>query len=201
VRREVLPEATATLLGKIQPTDLPEGTYLAGGTAIALWLGHRQSVDLDWFTPARFNEQAWLQKWEELFNFTLTTRDWQTLEGQAEGVKLAIYYYKYPIIGKLGEYNQAKVAGLEDLSAMKLDAVTSRGTKRDFIDLYFLARKYGLNHLFQYYDLKYGAWEERQLLVKKALIYFEEADEDEMPQMLVPIHWDQIKRYFIQAVV
>ena len=162
---QVLPGPTKTLFNAFHPKDFPNGTYLGGGTAIALWLGHRQSEDLDWFTPTQFNEQMWQMKWEADRNFQLIDRDWQTLSGQVSEVKVSLYYYKYPLIGTDREYQGLKIAGLEDLAAMKLDTIISRNTKRDFIDLYFLTKKFGLDHILGYYDLKYGQLEDRELML------------------------------------
>ena len=84
---------------------------------------------------------------------------------------------------------------------MKLDTVLSRGTKRDFVDLYFLTQKFGKNKMLEFYDLKYGNLDDRKLMLRKALIYFTEADEDEMPKMLTPISWKEVKQYFLKTVV
>lgn len=201
MRSEVLPEPTRKLLERFRRDDLPPRSYLGGGTAIALWLGHRQSVDLDWFTPQEFDEKVWQMKWETQWGFTLQGRDWQTLTGQIENVKTALYYYKYPLISPTAKYHGVQVASLEDLVAMKLDAVMSRGTKRDFIDLYFLTKQFGAGRMFEYYDQKYGHLKDREVMLRKALVYFNEADEDEMPRMLLPVNWETIKVYFLKTFV
>jgi hypothetical protein len=201
VHSEVLPEKTKQLLEKFGMGDLPPGSYLGGGTAIALWIGHRQSVDLDWFTPQEFDEQIWQMKWEAQLGFTLQARDWQTLTGQVDHVKTALYYYMYPLIDATANYQGLKVAGLKDLAAMKLDAVMSRGTKRDFIDLYFLTKQFGADRMFEYYDHKYGHLEDREVMLRKALVYFTEADEDEMPRTLVPVEWKEVKTYFLNTFI
>jgi nucleotidyltransferase AbiEii toxin of type IV toxin-antitoxin system len=201
VRSEVLPEPTRRLLEKFQKEDLPSKSYLAGGTAIALWLGHRKSVDLDWFTPHEFDEKQWQMKWETKWGFILRQRDWQTLTGEIDGVKTALYYYKYPLIEETTVYNGVEIAGLKDLAAMKMDAIISRGVKRDFIDLYFLIQKFGPNKMFEYYTYKYGHLNERELMIRKALIYFVEADDDEMPNMLMPVDWKEIRAFFIKTFV
>lgn len=201
MRSEVLPEPTKRLLEQFRAEDLPQGTYLAGGTAIALWLGHRQSVDLDWFTAQEFDEKMWQMKWETEWGFKLRGRDWQTLTGVIDDVKTALYYYKYPLIDKASAYNNVTIAGLKDLAAMKMDVVMSRGTKRDFVDLYFLTQKFGADQMFQFYDQKYGNLADRELMIRKALIYFKEADQDEMPRMLVQVDWTEVKAFFLKTFV
>ncbi len=201
MRGDILPQATADLFSKLGPENLPDQAYLGGGTACALWLGHRQSVDLDFFSPSEFEVEQWRQKWEKEFDFKMFNQDWQTLEGEAHGVKLAIFYYKYPLIETPESYKSIRVAKLEDLVAMKLEALVNRGTKRDFVDLYFLIKKFGFKGVLNYYDRKYGNLEERELLLRKSLIYFDDAEEDEMPKMLVSITWEEIKQYFEKVIV
>lgn len=201
MRNDVLLPDTAKLLAKIDAQILPPGTYLAGGTACALWLGHRQSQDLDFFSPLEFNVNQWKQKLEKSFDFKLYNQDWQTLEGIAQGVKMAIYYYKYPMIETPENYQALKIARLEDIVAMKMEAIVNRGTKRDFIDLYFLLNKFGLKEIFSYYDRKFGNLEERELLLRKSLVYFADAETDEMPNMLESVSWEQVKKYLEKVVL
>ena len=93
------------------------------------------------------------------------------------------------------------VAGLPDLAAMKLDTVISRGAKRDLIDIYFLAQKFPLSKLFNFYDKKYGDFQDKELMIKKALVYFKDADKDEDPDMLTNMAWDEIKKWFRDNVL
>lgn len=197
---KILTPKTKTLLKRLGPEDLPKGTYLGGGTAIALHLGHRHSVDLDFFTPTEFVETQWGQKLKNELGFKLTQRDWQTLIGTVAGVKISLFGYKYKLIRKPAILYRVSVALLPDLAAMKLETVIGRGTKRDFVDIYFLAQKYGLWKIFEFYQEKYGNLEERELMIKKGLIFFEEADKEEMPAMLIRVGWNEIKRWILQEV-
>jgi hypothetical protein len=180
--------------------SLPDNTYLGGGTAIALQIGHRKSLDLDFFTPVEFNENQWQQKFEQDLNFKLIQKDWQTLTGTAEGIKFSLFHYKYPLIEATTSIFNIKMASLEDLSAMKIDTAISRGTKRDFIDIYFLAQEFGLSKMFDFYNQKYGNFEERELMIKKSLVYFNDAEKDEDPDMLVPFDWGKLKEFFKKEV-
>ncbi len=92
MKTDALPGPTRQLLEKFRPVDLPSETYLGGGTAIALWIGHRQSVDLDWFTLQEFDEKMWQMKWETKLGFSLRRRDWQTLIGEVDSVKTALFF-------------------------------------------------------------------------------------------------------------
>jgi hypothetical protein len=195
----LLPE-TRSLLKKLQPQALPEKTYLAGGTAIALQLGHRRSADLDLFTSTQFVETQWESKLSQDLGFKLLKRDWQTLIGSVDKVKFSLFGYFYPMMGPLEIYENIPVASLQDLGAMKLQAIIGRGTKRDFIDIYFLALKFGMKNLFSFYQQKYGDMAERELMLKKSLVYFEDAETDEMPNMLTPTKWLDVKRWFTRSI-
>lgn len=140
-------EDTHKLLTSFNRDSLPQDTYLAGGTAISLQIGHRKSIDLDFFTRHEFNEDQWIQKLEKNYNLELFNKDWQTIIGDIKNVKFSLFYYKYPLIKDLIQFENIKLASLEDLSAMKLDTVIARGTKRDLVDIYFLANKFGLESL------------------------------------------------------
>jgi hypothetical protein len=195
----LLPE-TAALLNKIKPEDLPPDTYLGGGTAVALYLGHRRSADLDFFTPVEFVEKQWEEKLSRDLGFGLLKRDWQTLIGYIDQVKISIFGYFYPQLEAPGLYRRISVASIQDLAAMKLDTLIGRGTRRDFIDVYFMAHKFSLVDLFSFYQKKYDNFEERRLLLRKSLVYFADADKDEMPSMLKPVKWPDIKKWFLKEI-
>ena len=107
--------------------------------------------------------------------------------------KLSLFYFRQKLIREPIKMGGISVASLEDLSAMKLNTIISRGTKRDFIDIYFLTKKFGMEKMFGFYEEKFGDFDEKELMIKKALVYFEEADKDEMPNMLAPIDWQTVK--------
>lgn len=198
---EILHPQTKKLLKSFTSSHFPENSYLGGGTAVALHLGHRKSADLDFFTSEEFVETQWEQKMADELGLKLIKKDWQTLIGTIGDVKISLMGYKYKLIGKLKSLYNVKIASVEDLAAMKLDTIIARGTKRDFVDIYFLVNKFGLSGLFDLYDKKYGNWDEREIMVKKALVYFEEADKDEMPDMLASIEWEEIKKWFVEKVL
>jgi len=83
---------------------------------------------------------------------------------------------------------------------MKLDAICDRGTKRDFVDLYFMCKKISLPRVFPLYDKKYQTLANNKVHLLKSLVYFADADMDEMPRMLKDISWKEVKRFFIEQV-
>lgn len=193
-------EETHKLLTSFNNNSLPTDTYLAGGTAIALQIGHRKSIDLDFFTKHEFNENQWIQKLEKSYNLELFSKDWQTIIGDINNIKFSLFYYKYPLIKDLIPFENIKLASLGDLAVIKLDTVISRGTKRDLVDIYFLAQKFGLDNLYKFYDQKFGNFEEREIMIKKSLIYFDDAENDVDPNMLVDFNWGDLKTYFMKNV-
>lgn len=132
--------------------------------------------------------------------FKLLQRDWQTLIGHIDNVKFSLFNYPYKDIGQKEFYGHIPLASLADLAAMKLDTILGRGTKRDIIDIYFLSQKFNLKNLFSFYQKKYGNLEEKEIMLKKALVFFDDADKDEMPDMIIKVDWDYIKRWFANQI-
>lgn len=197
----VLLPQTKSLLEKLDEGKLPKGSYLAGGTAVALHLGHRRSADLDFFTKEEFVETQWEQKLKKEFGFKLLKRDWQTLIGYVSNVKISLFSYNYKQIAPLEFYKHIPIASLQDLGAMKLDTILGRGTKRDIVDIYFLSQRLSLKKLFEFYQKKYGNLEEREIMLKKALIFFGDANKDEMPDMIIRTDWNSIKKWFVNEII
>jgi hypothetical protein len=171
--------------------------YLAGGTAAALQLGHRVSYDLDFFTRKRFDAKVLVEKLLALRSFKLEETAWGTVLGKFAGIKFSLFYYKYPLLATSQSFLGINIASLVDIAAMKVAAISERGRKRDFVDLYFLAKKaFTLEEALSFYDQKYGNLANQLSHVLKSLYYFEDAEEDEMPEMLARVSWPEIKKFF-----
>ncbi len=182
------------LLGK---SKVLKDAYLAGGTACALQLGHRVSLDLDFFTDKEFSTEIVLRQLAELPGFKLDETAKWTILGSFPKVKFSYFYYQYPLIGKTSEFCKVNIASLADIAAMKIDAICSRGTKRDFIDLYFLiTKKFTLEEILKFYDKKYNRLSNNIYHITKSLTYFMDADPQDSPKMLVPTSWQKIKEFF-----
>lgn len=94
-----------------------------------------------------------------------------------------------------------KSGNLEDIAAMEIDAICSRGTKRDFIDLYFLIKKFTPDKILKFYDKKYGKLSNNIYHILKSLNYFEDANPQVSPKMLIPVSWEEIKKFFQTEVI
>lgn len=180
----------------VSKVSIVKKSYLAGGTALALRLGHRISVDLDFFTQEELEEKVLLADLEQLPEFKKDGVAWRTVWGIIKNTKFSLFYYKYPLIGKTDEFMGLNLASLKDIAAMKIVAIGDRGTMRDFIDLYLLSKTYSLDEMLIFYDQKYGDLDEKKYHLIKSLDYFIDAEKDEPPQMLIDVPWKEVKSYF-----
>jgi|SRR3989344_490109 len=176
--------------------------YLAGGTALALQTGHRISVDLDFFTQHEFSEENLSKKLTSLSEFVQEGVAEQTVWGQIGKTKFSIFYYKYPLLGKTMPFESIQLASLSDIAAMKIHAIEGRGTRRDFVDVYFLAKKYQLGEMLEFYQEKYSVLDDHLYSILRALDYFEDAEqESHMPDMLESVDWKDVKKFFQKEVI
>jgi hypothetical protein len=191
----VLGAAQQRALGVLAPVVTPLGWYLAGGTALALQLGHRRSVDLDWFLPGDFQDPPRLAHFLRSRNVPFVTDQEGpgTLHGRVGGVRTTFLEYQYQLLEVLiAHATGARLAGRRDLGAMKLSAVAQRGAKKDFIDVHaLLASGLRLPAAVEDYRRKFSVTDVTHLLY--SLVYFDEADKQRMPKMLRKVTWREIK--------
>lgn len=198
--KQVIPGNTETILALLSKNTTIQNAYLAGGTGVALQLCHRISYDLDFFTLHNFEENSLLEKIERVGDFKLEKIAWRTIIGEFKDVKFSIFYYKYPVLFPYQKFGRINILDIRDLSAMKVAAIASRGTKRDFIDLYFLSKEISLSKMFDFYERKYKNLATSMPHILKSLIYFDDAEDQDMPKMLKPCNWGEVKRFFEREV-
>ena len=179
------------------------GFYLAGGTALSIHLGHRVSVDLDWFTPHPFEDSLILA--QSLRNAGINLDIHQvspgTLHGSIQNVRVTFLQYQYPLVKPLQYWKEmnCKLAALEDLACMKLSAIAQRGARKDFCDLYALGRtSFSLQEMLAFYKKKFGILDIGSVLY--GLVYFDDAESERMPRMLWKVTWREIKKAILQWV-
>lgn len=194
--RETIPASTAETLRVLRLSQLAERFYLAGGTGLALQFGHRLSLDLDFFAEEHFDEERLLERMQVLGGFALAAIAPYTLHATIAETKVSFLGYAYPILFPPGNFDGVAVADLRDIACMKLSAIASRGTRRDFIDLYFCARKFGLSELIQLFAKKYAKIQTSRTHLLKSLVYFADAEKEPMPRMLVPLDWQEVTQFF-----
>ena len=193
---EVIGPNVEQTLKALKERSLLDGFYLAGGTGLALQLGHRRSLDLDFFRQESFNDEQLLQQLQRLPEFSLTGRDRQTLHVRISGIKVSFLGYDYPVLFPFRQFLEVPVADPKDIGSMKISAIAGRGTRRDFVDLYMVARQEGLKALLDLFQRKFAEVNYNRIHVLKSLTYFDDADAEPMPNMQVPLAWQEVKDFF-----
>jgi nucleotidyltransferase AbiEii toxin of type IV toxin-antitoxin system len=192
----VISGSTVAALESLRDTGVLNGFYLAGGTGLALRFGHRLSLDLDFFGAEHFNEDALLQELQNTRGFALAAKAPYTLHASVEGTKVSFLGFAYPVLFPTDSFLHVSVADPRDIACMKLSAIASRGAKRDFIDLYVCAERFGIEQIMSDFEHKYARVNLSRIHLLKSLTYFADAEKDPMPHMLAPLAWDEVKRFF-----
>ena len=175
--------------------------YLAGGTALSLHFGHRFSFDLDFFSQNPEKSEIIRDNLEKIGKLEIIQNDFGTFNGILNDVKISFFIYKYPLLHPAKEYKVIKVADVSDIACMKVDAVSSRGTKRDFIDLFFICQKISLLKILSLFLKKYSSVKVNKFHIIKSLVYFNDAKDDPMPRMIEKISWQEVKKFFEKEAV
>jgi len=196
MHKQVINQKTEQLLKLLVESKIINDFYLAGGTALALQFGHRKSIDLDWFNKNDFNTQKLRKKLSEIGKVIIEAEEDNTLDLTLSNVKLTFLGYAYNLLFPLIGYQGIKLADYRDIACMKLDTVSARGSKKDFIDLYFILQKISFNELFELFERKYSKIKFNKLHILKSLNYFLDADKNPMPVMIEDIKWREVKNYF-----
>jgi len=195
---EVITEGMQSTLRSLQERSILAPFYLAGGTGLALRLGHRRSRDLDFFRAGPLDERALLGQVQGLGGFSLTAIAPRTLHAVIEDTKVSFLEYSYPLLFPGDRFLGVVVADSRDIACMKLSAIASRGTKRDFVDVWAAAQPAGLPHLLELFQQKFAQAAYNLVHVLKSLTYFEDADREPKPDMLRPLSWDEVKQFFLR---
>ena len=186
------------LLAKLANKSFLDRFYLAGGTALALYLGHRWSEDLGFFCQDKFDSFGLIAKLSETDEFLVTGQEMDTVHGLMGSIKLSFLYYPYSLLEDFHIYNGIRIASIKDIALMKLIAIVQRGTKKDFIDLFFIDKEViKIEEIINLFPNKFKISSYQPLLIYKSLGYFEDADREVTPKMFKEISWEEIKSYFL----
>lgn len=183
--------ATLELLKSLLAIPEFENLRLAGGTSLALQIGHRTSVDLDLFGALSIEPDEVLEIIRPLGNISIIKNSKNIHIFTINNIKVDLVNYGYPWLAPVNNTDFLRLAGLEDICAMKLAAITGRGTKKDFIDVYFLLQYFSLKEMLRLYSEKYT--DGSIFMVIKSLSYFDDAEEEPEPLMFSIIDWNVIK--------
>lgn len=191
--------ATLGLLKQLMTQSYLNQFSLVGGTALALQLGHRFSVDLDLFTTEPFVKEDLLEDLEMNFQVSVESQSRNIVITNINDVKVDFVKVPYPIIFPIRNIDGIRLLDMRDIAPMKLSAVTQRGSKKDFYDIYFLLKKMKLEEMLNLYLNKFQ--NQTVFHVVKSLTYFDDAEK--FPDPLVfdkKITWDKVKNTIVDVV-
>jgi hypothetical protein len=199
---ETLPPDTAKLLSLLHQNspDFLSSFYLSGGTALSLQLGHRESEDLDFFSQKPFKPELIEQQLLEYGELSETELSQGTLNTYLNGVKLQFLHYPYRLIRPVVDWEEIHLSSVIDIACTKLQTVGMRGSRKDFIDIYFLLKEMTLETLLTYTKEKYLESDYSETHILKSLVYFDDAEVQPMPRMHQDVSWEQMKQTIIAAV-
>ncbi len=194
----VLSKDAQNALATLGKSGIVDNGYLAGGSALALHYGHRHSEDLDFFSVHSFDPRAMSARLKGLGVFVPSFAEGISLIGTFSGVKFSYFQYDYPLLFTTAKMLGVSVVDPKDIAAMKIAAVMDRGTKRDFVDLYELVKQgVSMEDMFTLYNQKYKVLEGNLISILRSLRYFDDAEKGDMPDMIKPISWNEVKKFFI----
>ena len=193
----ILTKDTLDILKAIQSNPFFDGLRLVGGTSLALQYGHRLSIDLDFFGN-------WTHDTSEIEMELIGLGEFKALKNSKSinvytlnSVKIDFVDYPYSWLEEAIRTDGLTLAAEKDIAAMKLAAICGRGTKKDFIDLYFLLEHFSIEQIMSYYTQKFP--QASIYLVLKSMVYFDDAEHEESPVMLKQVPWAMVKETIICA--
>lgn len=189
---ETVSEKLLSLLQKLMKEKRLKPFALAGGTALALRFGHRTSIDLDLFTCAAFDAPAVADLLKAAYGMCESETAENTVRGIIDGIKIDLIAHRYPLLKPFEKADGIRMFSCEDIAAMKLNAITNRGCKKDFWDYTELLKTYSRDEMLSFFARKYqndSLWN-----VEKSLTWFDDAESDPDPRDLRGRNWEEIKR-------
>ena len=189
---------TAQKLGALAPL---KDFYLAGGTALALHLGHRMSVDLDFFSNQNAlggRERARLERaLARTVSMRIDEEKDETVHVTAGKTHVSFFYFTPALLRPAVLWNKIRIASVEDIGCMKLSAVVGRGSKKDFYDLYVIATEViPLSRLLSLAQEKFPHAADFTAQALRALVYFDDADTEGPLQTRKAFNWSRVKKFF-----
>ena len=201
MHEKILPEGSKVLLAwldKNAAADFFDWT-LAGGTGLALWLGHRISKDFDFFCTEGMDLNLLHGLFGRYGPYETLQEAKNTLTVLASGTKISFFQIRDPFLFERTSHRFFFLADIRDIALMKLIAISGRGSRRDFVDLYMILRSgQGLQDYFRHLPEKYGSGRVNMYHILKSLTYFEDAEQEPMPTMLEPFDWEECKAFFVR---
>jgi len=203
LRTETVERTTFELLKTLMQDEKLKSFNLVGGTALALFIGHRKSIDLDLFSLNTFNKVALEKHLYDMYNFKNQYPKQKTniiLIGEIQKVKVDFVWDDSVLINPLCFYDGIRICSIHDIAAMKLKAILQNGTRlKDFVDVAFLSVKMSLKNMLDTFETKYPST--GKLLAAKALTYFDDIDFSVNIELIEgKFNWKAIEKRLIEMI-
>ena len=194
LHKETIDASTLGLLKRLMADEQLKDFVLVGGTALSLQMGHRVSVDLDLFIDKDFEAEELREYLERTYHLETDYMAFATVKGEIDGVQVDCISHSYPWIRPFAEEEDFRLASMEDICAMKLNAIAGNGTRiKDFVDVAYLSSMYSLRQMLEFYEEKYHA---NPLMPLKGIVYFDDINKDAPVKMRdgKPLDWKKVEK-------
>jgi len=203
LRTETIERDTFKLLEELMQDAKLKNFNLVGGTALALYMGHRKSIDLDLFSQQSFDVIELEKYLKDTYSFEIQNPKQlsdATLIGFINGIKVDCIRYEYPLVKPLYIYDGIRIYSEYDIAAMKLTAISQSGTRlKDFVDVAFLSTKISLNEMLNAFEVKYP--KTNKISAIKGLTYFDDIDFSIKIEIIVGEYkWKKIEKRLIEML-
>jgi len=189
-------------LKKVMEVVSLEDFYMAGGTALAIQTGTRESFDFDFFVREEFDVNTLINELNSIGKLQVTSSRKDTLHCILNNVQLTFLYFPNELIEKLitpNEIPNLYLANIKDIATMKLIAISQRGAKKDFFDLYNICNEFNISTktILDLLKIKYDNNKINYSHIAQSLAYFEDAEDEKLPKTFIQYDWNSIKEFFV----
>ena len=200
LRKETVSPVTLELLNDLMQDEALRDFFLVGGTALSLQIGHRISIDIDLFTTTPFDENKLLSHLETAKGLRLNYLDNNTIKGQINGVQTDLIRHAYPLVRDVVVAENVRLASIEDIAAMKLNAIIGNGTRlKDFVDIAFLSSHLSFEQMIYAYEKKYQT--RNPVMILKAIAYHYDLNFKEPIQIITGVYqWKRVEQRLSQMI-
>lgn len=194
LHKETVNALTLELLKRLMADKRLEDFILVGVTALSLQMGHRISVDVDLFINRDFESEELREYLERTYHIETDYLAFATVKGEIEGVQVDCIAHSYPWIRPFVEEEGIRLSSIEDICAMKLNAIAGNGTRiKDFVDVAYLSSLFSLRQMLSFYEEKYHA---NPLMPLKGIVFFDDVNKAAPVKMTdgKPLDWKKIEK-------
>jgi hypothetical protein len=185
LQTQTVDPSTLELIKSLQSRDYLKGFNLVGGTALALYWGHRKSIDIDLFSNFDFDAEKVIDFIQQDYSLQIFQSSHNTIKGSIDNINVDIIGHKYPLLNEPLDTDGIRLISEPDIIAMKLNAISVSGQRsKDFIDIFFAMEndRYVIADMLKFYQKKYNQHGEMHVL--KSLIYFDDIDLSDWPVLI-----------------